>query len=164
MGKDLTVASWQFSVQISTMTLVLETTDNIRRQNQDLAAQNLNLLRLCSPRPIDHPPSLVEQSLSAYTIPTVCTLRSPPLFYSKLTHLSRLLPSTVRLKTDWRCPCRSPTRQRICNDLDWLDRNLLHIGQLWHPVESKSTRVHLLLTQVSPLPRVLPEARPGKEC
>ena len=48
------------------MKLVLETTDKLRKQNEDLASQNQQLLLLCSPRPQNQPsPSLVEQTLSA---------------------------------------------------------------------------------------------------
>ncbi|KAF6749742.1 TKL/TKL-ccin protein kinase [Ephemerocybe angulata] len=55
---------FSLSVQISTMKLVQETTDNLRKQNDALASQNHELLLLCSPRPSNHSTESVEQTLS----------------------------------------------------------------------------------------------------
>lgn len=74
---------FQLSVQLSTMKLVLETTDQLRKQNEDVASQNQQLLLLCSPRPQNQPsPSLVEQTLSACFSGTVrpsLSARSSPI-------------------------------------------------------------------------------------
>ncbi|KAJ2920471.1 hypothetical protein H1R20_g16622, partial [Candolleomyces eurysporus] len=69
--------SFSLSVQINTMKLVLDTTESLRKQNEELASQNQKLLWLCSPRPQNQPiPSLVEQTLTA------CSLTLPPNYGS----------------------------------------------------------------------------------
>jgi hypothetical protein len=103
---------FQLSVQLSTMKLVLETTDQLRKQNEDLASQNQQLLLLCSPRPQNQPsPSLVEQTLSACFSGTVrpslslCQIVSDP---STLPFSPRLLQTGLWMRGwQFRCPCQA---------------------------------------------------------